>query len=117
LSGGIATGNKGSGIRLLVYPSGVSGSADNTATAVFDASGDGGLKMAFWGQTKVAQQTLAAYTTVNMAVPFSGIDNTQAGVVYATVADLNSLRAAYEALRASYDDMRTKIVTSTLMAA
>lgn len=47
-----------------------------------------------------ATRTRNAYTADNESAAYTGIDNAQAGTVYATVADLNALRIAYENLRA-----------------
>lgn len=68
-------------------------------------------KISFWGATPIARpaafvqtystasRTLAAYTADPESAVFIGIDNLQAGTPYATVADLNQLRVAYETLR------------------
>ena len=52
-----------------------------------------------------ADRTLSAYTADNESGAYTGIDNLQAGTVYATVADLNALRVAYENLRAFTEDL------------
>lgn len=52
-----------------------------------------------------AARTVAAYTTDAESAAYTGIDNLQVGSVYAQLADLNSLRVAYENLRASYDGL------------
>lgn len=77
----------------------------------------GGLKLGFYGGTPVAKaaaytqtystadRTLAAYTSDTESVAYTGIDNAQAGTVYATVADLDALRTAYENLRAFVEDL------------
>jgi hypothetical protein len=74
-------------------------------------------KLSFFGATAVARptaytqnfttatRTVNAYTTDAESSAYTGIDNAQGGTVYATVADLNSLRVAYENLRASYDNL------------
>lgn len=71
----------------------------------------------FYGNTGVAQpsaytqtyatadKTLSAYTPDDESAAYTGIDNAQAGTVYATVADLNALRTAYENLRALTEDL------------
>lgn len=51
-----------------------------------------------------ADKTLGAYTPDSESGAYTGIDNAQAGAVYATVADLNALRVAYENLRAFVED-------------
>lgn len=69
-------------------------------------------KLAFWGATPIARpgpftqtyttstHTMAAYTPIVQTTAFAGIAGGQAGSPYAQVADLNSLRQAYENLRA-----------------
>jgi hypothetical protein len=52
-----------------------------------------------------ADRTLGAYTPDDESAAYTGIDNAQAGTVYATLADLNALRAAYENLRAFLEDL------------
>jgi len=60
-----------------------------------------------------AARTIAAYTTDAESVAYTGIDNLQVGTVYAQLADLNFLRAAYENLRASYDGL-IRVVNSII---
>ncbi len=74
-------------------------------------------KIGAWGATPVvrpsaytqtfstADKTLGAYTADDESGAYTGVDNTQVGAVYATVADLNALRAAYENLRAFVEDL------------
>ncbi|MHC4647637.1 MAG: hypothetical protein ACYTBJ_19395, partial [Planctomycetota bacterium] len=52
-----------------------------------------------------ADRTFSAYTPDDESVAYTGIDNAQAGTPYAQVTDLNSLRVAYENLRAFSEDM------------
>jgi len=52
-----------------------------------------------------ADRTLSAYTADDESSAYTGIDNLQLGSVYATVADLNALRTAYENLRAFTEDL------------
>jgi hypothetical protein len=73
-------------------------------------------KLGFWNATPVVQQATNAYTSDAESSAYTGIDNLQAGTVYATVADLNTLRVAYDNLRASYDDLRTKLITTGIVA-
>ena len=73
-------------------------------------------KLGFWNVTPVVQQATNAYTSDGEGVAYTGIDNAQAGTVYATVADLNQLRVAYETLRASYDDLLTKLKNTGIVA-
>lgn len=68
-------------------------------------------KLGFWNAPPVARpgpytqvyavstRTLAAYTPIVETASFSGLATGQGGLPYAQVADLNSLRAAYENLR------------------
>lgn len=77
----------------------------------------GGVKLAFYGGAPVAKaaaytqtystadRTLAAYTADNESAAYTGIDNAQAGSVYAQLTDLNALRTAYENLRAFVEDL------------
>lgn len=60
-----------------------------------------------------AASTVNAYTTDDESASYTGIDNSQIGTVYATVADLNQLRVAYETLRASYDNL-LQVVTQMI---
>jgi hypothetical protein len=92
----------------------------------FDASGEregwrveasgSAVKLGLFGGTPALQQILSAYTTDPESSAYSGIDNAQAGSVYAQLADLNALRVAYDNLRAAHDDLRTKLKTSTIVA-
>lgn len=50
-------------------------------------------------------RTFSAYTSDPESAAYTGIDNAQAGTVYATVADLNQLRTAYETLRAHAEEI------------
>jgi hypothetical protein len=52
-----------------------------------------------------ADRTLSAYTADNESSAYTGIDNAQAGTVYAQLTDLNALRVAYENLRAFTEDI------------
>lgn len=72
--------------------------------------------LSFFGSTPVVRQTLATYTTDTESVAYTGVDNTQSGTVYAKLTDLQALRLAYENLRTSYDDMRTKLLTTGLIS-
>lgn len=75
-------------------------------------------KLGFWNATPVvrpsaytqtfatADKTIAAYTSDPESSAYTGIDNAQPGTVYATVADLNLLRAAYENLRTMAEDVQ-----------
>lgn len=52
-----------------------------------------------------SDSTLSAYTADDESSAYTGIDNTNGSAVYATVADLNALRIAYENLRAFTEDL------------
>jgi hypothetical protein len=77
-------------------------SGEATTTAVM---------LSFFGGTRAIQQVLAAYTSDGEGSAYTGAADGEA-----KLADLNQLRVAYETLRASYDDLRTKLQTSTLVA-
>ena len=93
------------GVNVVVGTS--SGTKIGTATT---------QKIGFWNVTPVVQQVLSAYTTDAESSAYTGIDNLQVGTVYATVADLNQLRVAYETLRTAHDDLRTKLQTTGILA-
>jgi hypothetical protein len=75
-------------------------------------------KLGFWNATPVvrpsaftqtfatAARTVNAYTSDPESSAYTGIDNAQAGTVYAKLTDLNSLRTAYETLRAMAENMQ-----------
>lgn len=71
--------------------------------------------LGFFGATAAAKQTLNSYSTNTQGSAYSGIATGVGGSPYAQVNDLNTLRVAYENLRASYDDLRTKLQTTTLV--
>ena len=52
-----------------------------------------------------ADKTLNAYTPDSEGSAYTGIDNAQAGTVYAQLTDLNALRVAYENLRGFAEDL------------
>ena len=93
------------GVNIVVGSS--SGTKIGTATT---------QKLAFWNSAPVTQPATNAYTSDSEGSAYSGIDNAQGGTVYAQLTDLNALRVAYETLRASYDDLLTKIKTTGLVA-
>jgi hypothetical protein len=72
--------------------------------------------IAFFGGTPAAQQTLNAYTTDAESGAYTGLATGLGATPYAAVGDLNTLRVAYENLRASYDDIRTNLKNTTLVA-
>lgn len=64
---------------------------------------------------RLLQQTVASYTTNNTST-YTGIDNTSGSLDYASITDLNALRTAYENLKTSYNDLRTKLISSRLIS-
>jgi hypothetical protein len=60
-----------------------------------------------------ASRTMNAYTSDPESGAYTGIDNAQVGTVYATVADLNTLRVAYENLRAMSENVQ-QVVNSII---
>lgn len=74
-----------------------------------------GISIGFWGQTPASRQTLNAYTTDPETSAYSGIASGVGGTPYAQLSDLNILRLAYENLRLAYDDLRSKLKTTTLI--
>lgn len=73
-------------------------------------------KLGFYNATPVVQQATSAYTADNESGAYTGIDNLQAGSVYARLTDLNNLRIAYENLRTAYEDLLTKVKNTGLIA-
>lgn len=69
----------------------------------------------FFGATPVVKQTLTSYTPNSQSSSYTGLATGSAGTPYAAVADLNSLRVAYENLRLAYDDLRSKLQTTTFL--
>lgn len=94
-------------IQFLCFP--VGGSIENQVKF-------GDSTLGFFGAAAAAQQVLAAYTSDAENVAYTGQNNAVVGNVYAKVSDLNQLRVAYETLRAAHDDLRAKLLTSTLIA-
>jgi hypothetical protein len=60
-----------------------------------------------------ATRTFSAYTLNDQSAAYTGQDNIQVGSVYAKVADLNTLRTAYETLRAHAENIG-KLVNSLI---
>ena len=75
-----------------------------------------GNKVCFYNDATngVLKQILASYLPVPTS-PYAGIPNTTPGSVYAQVVSLNDLRAAHENLRTMVEDLRTKLLGSTLV--
>jgi hypothetical protein len=96
----LAGGTLGDGANLVLGTS--AGTQFGTSTT---------QKLGFWSATPVPRpspytqvyststKTLAAYTPMGETTAFAGIGSGQTGTPYAQVADLNSLRTAYENLR------------------
>lgn len=78
-------------------------------------AGTGGVDAVFKPYNQFLNQTVNTYTSDSESSPYTGIDNTQVGTVYAQLTDLNSLRTAYENLRTSYDDLRSKLISSGII--
>lgn len=95
-----------------VYLDNVSGGI-NIRTASGTQIRTTGATIGFFGATVAAKQTLNAYTTNSQSSTY--ISTPAALAQAATLSDLNTLRAAYENIRASYDDTRTKLKTTTLV--
>jgi hypothetical protein len=74
------------------------------------------VALGFYGGAPAVQQVLAAYASDGEGAAYTGIDNAQGGTPYAQLTDLNTLRVAYETLRAAHDDLRTKLITATVVA-
>jgi hypothetical protein len=91
----------------------------------------------FFNAAAAAKQTLNAYTSDGEGVAYTGNTLSTTSLQYkdhagvnqtlsvvtgplatslALVSELNQLRVAYETLRASYDDLRTKLQNTTLVA-
>lgn len=70
--------------------------------------------LGFFGRTPNGSQTLNPYTPNSQAGSYTSTPGSLATA--ATLADLNTLRTAYENLRTSYDDLRTKLQNTTLVA-
>jgi hypothetical protein len=74
-------------------------------------------KLGFWNAPPIAQpgpyvqsystadRAISAYSPSVQSSAFAGLDNSQAGTIYAKLADLNTLRTAYENLRAFTEDV------------
>lgn len=69
-----------------------------------------------WQRASFSVQTLAAYTADNENSAYTGIDNAQAGSVYAKLVDLNAARVALENLRTMAEDLRTKMISAGIAA-
>jgi len=69
-------------------------------------------KIGFFGGTPAIQQTLAAYTSDSES---SAYTTTGSGSDIASKNDLNALRAAYETLRVMCEDLRAKLLATTLV--
>jgi len=89
---------------------------DTAARLGMQIAASGSVAMlGFYGTAPIIQQAFIAYTADNESGAYTGIDNAQAGSVYAQLTDLNALRVAYENLRVAYEDIKTKLVATTLV--
>lgn len=112
LAGGTVTG-------LVTFNAGIAlpnGQDLTVGTGTGSKIGQAASKLGFYGATPVGRQgtynltgsadrTLGAYSSDAESTPYTGIDNTAAGTVFAQVTDLNALRTAYETLRAYVEDL------------
>lgn len=115
LVGSSATGDNG---KLVLESGGV---VKVTVDAAGASTFNGGnvlisQNVGFFGAAAAAQQTLSAYVSNNQNVAYTGLATGVAGTPYASLVDLNALRVAYQNLKVSYDDLQTKIRTTTLVA-
>ena len=80
--------------------------------------GVAGGKLCFYSSSTsgagVLKQILISYIPAPTS-PYAGIPNTTPGSVYAQVVSLNDLRNAHENLRTMVEDLRTKLIGSTLV--
>lgn len=94
-------------------------------TGVEVRGGSAGVKLGFNGATPVvkpgaytqtyatATRTLAAYVADTETVAYTGLATDEVGTPYASVADLNALRVAYENLRALVENT-TQLLNSVI---
>lgn len=121
LNGGMLTASgSGNSLGATSLTGTLTLSAQNIATDTttgMQVATSSSQKLGFFGATPVVQPgaltqtfstadaTLSAYTSDPESSSYSGIDNAQGGTPYATVADLNQLRVAYETLRVHAEDL------------
>jgi hypothetical protein len=108
-------------LAMVTGPTGT----NQTLSRPFIVDFSGSLRLGFFNVTPQARttaytqtfsttaRTVPAYTTDAESGAYTGIDNAQAGTVYAQVTDLNALRTAYENIRASYDET-VKVLNSVI---
>lgn len=110
---------------VILAPAGTVGISAPVVPVIFYSAGGvgtGGVQIngniGFFGATPVAKasaytqtfstasRTMNAYTSDPESSAYTGINNAQAGTPYAQVVDLNTLRTAYENLRAMTENLQ-----------
>ena len=102
---------------------------DNIISTVAD-DGLNGAKLGFWGSAVTTKKTLSSYTANDQSVAYEAVgfptpvegfedcininDISTAGGL-ASLSDVNALREAYETLRSMVEDIRSKIIATTLI--
>lgn len=81
--------------------------ANNQAVTV-DANNIADANGYKWKRIYKLPASLNAYTTDPESTPYTGLATGLGATPYASVVDMNSLRVAYETLRAAFDDFKTK---------
>jgi hypothetical protein len=108
LKAGISTGSGYSTVKIQPSIVGeVSGDGDNDNTTILEVSGSrAGGAIGFFNSTPAEQQTLNDYIS----------DDQSAAFTTGNLDELNQLRQAYETLRAAHDDLRNKLLATTLIS-
>jgi len=108
---GLCTGSGYGQVQIYgcLGPGSGSSTTDGTYQELLTCRGN---KIGFFAGTPAVQQVLAAYTADSES---SAYTTTGSGSDIASKADLNTLRAAYETLRAMCEDLRTKLLATTLI--
>ena len=107
LQGGLSTGTGESGVSIYGCVAGASGTTDRTQTIAIQTLGN---KIGFFAGTPIVKQSFIAYTANNQSAAYTGAADGEA-----KLADLNALRVAYENLRLAYEDLKSKMVATTLV--
>lgn len=103
---GLELAAKGNGVVKLSGPANITGALDHDGSTVGFFGVTPTTRPAAYTQSyATADHTLAAYTPDAESSAYTGQNNAQPGAVYATVADLNALRTAYENLRVFSEDL------------
>lgn len=108
---GLCTGSGYGEVQIYgcLGPGSGSSTTDGTYQELLTCRGN---KIGFFAGTPAVQQVLAAYTADSES---SAYTTTGSGADIASKADLNALRTAYETLRAMCEDLRTKVLATTLL--